>query len=120
MAVGNLREAANRRISTNPGFDYLLAEEEDLMALEDRKTVSLNEAVRRAEWDRREQERLERRNRLREFRGLPPLASLDEEDDEANEDEQEAESIRRIMLEESVNILADQIRASRPRTAQLN
>jgi len=120
VSVSHLREAANRRISTNPGFDYLLAEEEDLMALENRKTVSLNEQVRRAEWDQREQDRLDRRNRLREFRGLPPLASLDEEDAEANEDEQEAEGISRIMLEESVNILADQIRASRPRTAQLN
>jgi carboxyl-terminal processing protease len=120
-SVANLREASNRRISGNPGFRFLLAEEEDLMSLEDRKSVSLKESVRRAEWDQREQERLDRRNQLREFRGLPPLASLDDDDDERSADaDDDEEGVKRIMLEESVNILADHIRASRPRTAQLN
>jgi hypothetical protein len=78
--------------------------------------------VRRAEWDRREQERLDRRNRLRVFRNLPPLASLDEEEDEAvsADDDNDPEGIQRIMLEESANILADHIIAMRPRTALAN
>ncbi len=121
-SVASLRDAAQQRMSNNPGFQYLVAEEEDLIELEERKTVSLRESVRRAEWETREQQRLERRNRLRAFRGLPPLASLDEEEDEvaSSEDDEDEERIQRIMLEESVNILTDHILAQRPRTAQLN
>ena len=80
------------------------------------------ESVRRAEWEQREQDRLDRRNRLRAFRGLPPLATLDDEEDKkhADADEKDDEGIKRIMLEESAKILADHIRASRPRTALLN
>ena len=97
------------------------AAEEDLLELDKNKTVSLRESVRRAEWEEREQQRLERRNRLRAFRGLPPLASLDEVKDLSAEDqEKDEEGIRRIMLEESANILADDIRAKRPRTALVN
>lgn len=118
----DLRAAAARRIAENPGFQYLVAEEEELIELEERKTVSLNETVRRAEWDAREAQRLERRNQLRVFRGLPPLASLDELEEalEDNDKDDDDEGINRIMLEESANILADHIRAIRPRTAQLN
>jgi carboxyl-terminal processing protease len=117
-----LRDASQERIAGNPGFRFLLEEEDDLIELDKKTTVSLNESVRRAEWDRREQERLDRRNRLRAFRNLPPLASLDEEEDEdvSAKDEKDPEGIQRIMLEESANILADQIIAMRPRTALAN
>jgi carboxyl-terminal processing protease len=120
-SVDGLRDAAQQRIADNPGFQFLLAEEDDLLELDRNKTVSLRESVRRAEWDLREEQRLERRNRLRAFRGLPPLASLDEVKDLSAEDqEKDEEGIRRIMLEESANILADDIRAKRPRTALVN
>jgi carboxyl-terminal processing protease len=117
-----LRDASQERIAGNPGFRFLLEEEDDLIELDKKTTVSLNESVRRAEWDRREQERLDRRNRLRAFRNLPPLASLDEEEDEdiSAEDDKDPEGIQRIMLEESANILADHIIAMRPRTALIN
>ncbi len=117
-----LRDASQERIAGNPGFRFLLEEEDDLIELDKKTTVSLNESVRRAEWDRREQERLDRRNRLRAFRNLPPLASLDEEEDEdvSAEDDKDPEGIQRIMLEESANILADHIIAMRPRTALVN
>jgi len=120
--VSVLRDASNRRVARNAGFHFLLEEEEDLIELDQRTTVSLQESERRAEWERREQERLDRRNRLRAFRSLPPLASLDEDDDDdaAAEEEKDLEGIQRIMLEESANILADHILAQRPRTAQLN
>jgi carboxyl-terminal processing protease len=119
--VTALRDSASQRIAENPGFQFLVAEEEDMMKLEQRTTVSLNEELRRAEWDEREQERLERRNRLRVFRGLEPLTSLDEEaDDDVDVDNEDEEGIKRIMLEESANILADQILLQRPRTALLN
>jgi carboxyl-terminal processing protease len=117
-----LRDASQQRISGSDGFRFLLEEEEDLIELERRTTGSLRESVRRTEWDQREQERLQRRNRLRAFRDLPPLASLDEEDEDASADDEEKdlEGVQRIMLEESANILADHILAQRPRTALLN
>ncbi|MCB1923233.1 MAG: carboxy terminal-processing peptidase [Gammaproteobacteria bacterium] len=122
--VPALVDASQRRIANNPGFRFLVEEEDDLISLDEKKTVSLREAVRRAEWDEREKARLDRRNRLRAFRGLAPLASLDddkEEDDVADTDkDDDKEGIQRIMLEESANILSDQIVAQRPRTAQLN
>ena len=40
--------------------------------------------------------------------------------DAADDDEKDEEGIQRIMLEESVNILADYIVNMRPRTAQVN
>lgn len=122
QSVTELREASQRRIQKNPGFRFLMEEEEDLIDLEKRKTVSLRESVRRAEWKEREQQRLERRNRLREFRGLPALENLDDADEErfASDEDKDEEGIQRIMLEESANILADQIRTTRPRTALVN
>jgi len=120
-SFSGLRDASALRVASNPGFLFLLAEEEDLIEMDKKKTVSLRESVRRMEWDQREQERLDRRNRLRTFRGLEPLTSLDQEDEEpANGDEKDVEGIQRIMLEESVNILADHIRSMRPRTALVN
>ena len=120
--VSSLRDASKQRIADNEGFRFLLEEEEDLIELDKKTTVSLRESVRRAEWDEREKERLDRRNRLRAFRDLPPLASLDKEDDDETsaEDEKDLEGIQRIMLEESANILAEQILSMRPRTALVN
>jgi len=121
-SVSGLRSASERRIAGNAGFRFLLEEEDDLIELDKKTTVSLRESVRRAEWDRREHDRLERRNRLRAFRELPLLASLDEEEDEdaSAEEDKDPEGIQRIMLEESANILADHILSLRPRTALLN
>ncbi|MCB1802129.1 MAG: carboxy terminal-processing peptidase, partial [Gammaproteobacteria bacterium] len=120
-AMPDLLNASQQRIAGNPGFRFLVEQEEDLMAIGENKTVSLRESVRRAEWEEREAARLERRNRLRAFRNLPPLASLEQEEETDAEDrDKDEEGIERIMLEESANILADHIRAMRPRTAQLN
>ena len=121
-AVSGLREASARRVASSPGFRFLVEEEEDLIALEARKSISLRESVRRTEWKEREQARLERRNRLREFRGLGRLDSLNDDDDDAHlaDADEDEEGIQRIMLEESANILADLITAERPLTAQVN
>jgi carboxyl-terminal processing protease len=121
-SVSGLRKAAEQRMASNPGFQFLLAEEDDLMALENKTTVSLRESVRRAEWEQREAQRLQRRNRLRAFRGLPALASLEDDDEDltAQGDDKDEEGIQRIMLEETANILADHIRETRPRTALLH
>jgi carboxyl-terminal processing protease len=123
-SVSSLRDASLVRMEKNPGFRFLVEEEDDLIELEQRKTVSLRESVRRAEWEQREQNRLDRRNRLRAFRGLEPLASLEDDDEDepaaGSDEKDDEEGIQRIMLEETVNILADHIRAMRPRTALLN
>jgi carboxyl-terminal processing protease len=117
-----LRTEHTRRIARDPGFLYLIEQEQDLTALRERDTVSLALAVRQQEWRQRDQQRLERRNRLRAYRGLEPLAANGDEDEEeaaARSDEDDPEGVSRIMVEESARILADYIRLSRPMTAQL-
>lgn len=119
-AVAGLREAHIARISKDPGFRFLREQESEIALAESRNTVSLREDLRRKEWREREQERLDSLNRLRAFRGLKPLASLQAEEDELAESPEEDEAgIRRIMLDESVRILADYIDSLGPRTAQV-
>ncbi len=119
--VEALRREHNRRIARDPGFNYLIEQEQDIDALRERDTVSLVLDERLQEWRERDQRRLERRNRLRAYRGLEPLAenaSEDEEEIVADTDD-DPEGVTRIMLEESARILADYIRLSQPLTAQV-
>jgi len=121
--ISSLRDASQLRVANNPGFRFLIEQEDDLIELDKKTTVSLRESVRRAEWDQREQDRLDRRNRLRAFRGLEALASLEDADERAShgdDKDKDEEGIQRIMLEESANILAEHILSLRPRTALLN
>ena len=119
--VAWLREQSEKRIRDNPGFRYLIDREREFMKIREVKSASLNEQTRRAEREAREQRLLALRNRLRTWRGLPPLERLDEEDEDerlAHADE-DPEGVDRIMLEETAHILADWIRASRPLTVQV-
>jgi len=119
-SVSMLRDNNAERIEQDPGFNFLIEQENELIEVRETKSISLNEAVRRAERQEREQRQLASRNRLRAYRGLPPLAALEDEEDElANEDE-DPEGINRIMLDESARVLADYIKALRPLTAQAN
>lgn len=119
-AVAGLRENHQRRIDLDPGFRFLREQEQELAELEQQDTLSLREDLRRSEFEAQEQARLERLNRLRSYRGLEPLASLLDEDELAaqSEDQRDEEGVARIMLEESVRILADYIANTEPRTAQ--
>jgi carboxyl-terminal processing protease len=119
-SLAALRDLSAQRIAADPGFKFLVEQEDDLIELEDRKSVTLRESARRAEWDRREKARLDRRNRLRAFRGLSPLTSLDEDEPAAGDGDKDEEGVNRIMLEESAKILTDHILTLRPRTAQLH
>jgi carboxyl-terminal processing protease len=119
-SVANLRDKTAQRIASDPGFAFLLEQENELIEVRETKTVSLNEAVRRAEREQREQRQLASRNRLREYRGLPPLKSLEEEDDTLADQDDDPEGINRIMLDESARVLADFIQAQRPLTAQVD
>jgi carboxyl-terminal processing protease len=119
-SVAGLRDRHINRISKDPGFRYLIEQEEEIEQIQERHTVSLLESVRKKEWSGREQKRLQRRNRLREFRGLEPLTSLDDEDENlVDEEEEDPEGVAEIMLDETALILVDQIKLrSRTRTAQ--
>ncbi|WP_456447177.1 carboxy terminal-processing peptidase [Thiolapillus sp.] len=112
-----LQRKHERRIAKDPGFRFLVEQNQEINKMEARKEVSLVEAERKKEWDEREQRALERHNKLRALRGLPPLAKLDD-DDEFGDKEEDPEGINRIMQEEAAHILADYIRQQQPVTAQ--
>lgn len=117
-AVTDLRNSASLRIKNDPGFRFLVDQEDELMKLEKHNVVSLNPDKRKAETDQRDAQRLQRLNKLRAYRGLEPLDSLEDDEDEIiATDEDDPEGIAKIMLDESANILADYIITQRPRTA---
>ena len=114
--IAYLKDRSDKRIAKDPGFRFLVDQEKEFMRMKKIKSAPLNEAKRRAEREQREQRLLALRNRLRAWRGLPPLKSLNDEDEDerlAHADE-DPEGVNRIMLEETARILADWIRASRP------
>ena len=84
-----------------------------LQEIRDLELVTLVEKQRKLEWDNRENQRIEMKNRYRLAMGLPPLHSdddvkkakhgvnvLDDEDDDHS---------KKIMLNEAAKILADYI-----------
>lgn len=117
-----LKNRDEQRIKNNPGFDYLVGLENEFSEIKERHTVSLVETQRVAEWKNREKLRLERRNRLRKYRGLEALTKLESPDDDEvlDDKDEDPEGIERIMLEESALILADIMNgnSSEPVTAQ--
>ncbi len=117
------------RAARDPGFLFLMEEEEALHEAREKHTVSLNEAERRREWEGTKKERLERLNRFRVSVGLPPESedALNEEDDEVaehplNEDGEDPEdvAISDIGAKEAARILADYIEDTRPRSAMVD
>ena len=119
LDVARLRRLSEERVAHDPGFRFLEDQEKEFERVKHIRSVSLNEQKRRAEMQARDQRLLEIRNRLRKYRGLPPLKSLDDEDEDIHADaDKDPEGVDRIMLDESARILADWIRINRPRTAQ--
>jgi len=114
-----LRTSSEDRIRKDPGFQFLVDQEEEFTKVKETTSVSLNEEERRSERQEREERLLKLRNRLRDYRGLPLLETLDEDEDErlAQEDE-DPEGVDRIMLQETAFIMADWIRRQQPMTAQ--
>ena len=115
-----LRDRSEDRIRKDPGFQFLVDQEKEFARIKNIRSVSLDEEQRQRKRDKREKRLLELRNRLRSYRGLPALTSLDEDEDErlAHEDE-DPEGVDRIMLEETAHIMVDWIRSRQPLTAQL-
>jgi carboxyl-terminal processing protease len=117
--ISMLQRKHETRVARDPGFNFLVEQNQEINKMEERKEVSLVEAERRQEWDEREHRALERRNKLRALRGLPPLTKLDDdEEDEFEEKEDDPEGVNRIMQEEAAHILADFVHQQQPVTAQ--
>ncbi|MEJ2692166.1 MAG: carboxy terminal-processing peptidase [Candidatus Thiodiazotropha sp.] len=115
-SVPRLMESHLNRIAHDPGFEMLVDREKRFEDLDQRTEVSLLERVRRAEWDKREKERLLHKNRFRESQGLEVLnldhaLQVEEEDEEETE---ENEATHRIELNEAARILVDSIRLQAP------
>jgi carboxyl-terminal processing protease len=119
-AVAGLREASDRRILKDPGFSFLLEQEQAIKEIQDRKMVTLMESERKKEYSVREASQLERRNKLRVYRELEPLTKLNDEDEDTVDDstDKDPEGVNRIMQDEAAKVLADLIRQQRPVTAQ--
>jgi carboxyl-terminal processing protease len=74
--VATLSRVHEERVANNPDFVALQADVEALAQLRSQREVSLNLAVRRAERDAIDAERLQRENARRAARGLAPLADI--------------------------------------------
>jgi carboxyl-terminal processing protease len=122
--LATLRERHEARVRHDPDFVYLQGELDLLRQRNAQNTVSLSEEVRIVERQRQREAALQLENARRGAKGMTPLASVDElEDDEqdpesadtqgdaaAPEDSDETdEDMPDILLTESGNILLDAI-----------
>lgn len=109
----NLLQRHHSRIEKNPGFEMLVRQEKRISEIEQRTEVTLLESRRKAEWDKREKERLEHKNRFRISQGLTAIET-DRGDDEVDVDEEEVDATSSIQLKEAALILADSIQLRAP------
>lgn len=112
----DLLEKHQQRIDHDPGFEMLLKQEKRFAEIDKRTEVTLLESRRKTEWDEREKERLEQRNRFRVSQGLAAIdsehAEDQDKDEEEDEDDAETDARKNIQLNEAARILADSIRMS--------
>ncbi len=125
-SLGDLSRYLERhrtRTASDPGFRFLLEEEEALRSAREEHTLSLVKSERQQEWKERQEQRLERLNRFREAVGLPPESpeSRAESNDDpeaaqasllhpdSDSDDPEEQAIRKIAIHEAARILGDLI-----------
>ena len=104
------------RLTGDPGFRYLVEEEELISGLRKEDTLSLMELKRKAERDERKQIRLSIKNRYRKALGQELLTDVEdeEEDDKTTEEkEKEKEGVELIELNEAARVLADYVGGQR-------
>ncbi len=104
-----LRDSHASRISKDPGFMFLEAQEKLLETIRDEKVVSLSEKDRKLSWDKREDLRMANRNRFREAMGIKPISEDLSEDEQDKFDEEDEKALQSVILNESARILADYI-----------
>ncbi len=105
-----LKKAHDTRVSQDPMFQAVMAEQKWLEAQRDIKTVSLNLKARKAEQERQRAEQLAILNLKRQAKGEPPFKTWDEV--ESWQDEQSASDTGKTdeadaWLKESGQIIAD-------------
>ncbi len=101
-----------KRIQTDSGFKYLLAQADVRKKALDKTSVTLLKTARKAEREKQETESLERINRFRASIGLAPneLSDLENNSEISNvEDENFLEKVKQIQLKEAAAILVDLI-----------
>ncbi|MEJ2465427.1 MAG: carboxy terminal-processing peptidase [Candidatus Thiodiazotropha sp.] len=113
-AVPRLMESHLSRISHDPGFEMLVDREKRFEDLDERSEVSLLESTRRAEWEKREKERLLHKNRFRLSQGLDAIKLESDQKIDEEEGSEESEATHRIELNEAARILVDSIRLQAP------
>lgn len=96
-----LRERHQARAEQDPDLIYLSAQQALLDEMRNVKTISLNEATRKAETERTEARQLALENERRKAKGQKPLDSLQDESDTEEDPNQDIE------LVESGHILLD-------------
>lgn len=110
--LASVRERSAERIAADAGFAYLIYQSQLLQDLKTKKTVSLNEEMRRREWNFREELRMNFHNAYRRSVGLPILSykEFQEEDAQVLEKRREEEKLDRVEMLEAARILADIVR----------
>ncbi|RKZ97062.1 MAG: hypothetical protein DRQ43_03530, partial [Gammaproteobacteria bacterium] len=117
-----LKSKHEKRVLSNPDFQYIQETVVRIDKQKDKKTVSLNFKTREKEYNKSRQEQLEIENKRRIAKGEKPyknIKELDEEDDilglnedhedEDKEDEDKKDGDSYTLLLESAHILADYI-----------
>ena len=123
--IGELEERHNRRIKTDPDYQFRLDQIRRIEENRARTDISLNEAVREKEQEISEQLQLSMENKRRTAKGLKTVSSLDELDEDKQQDEQAADENSDDEFEpdpylvEGGAILADYIQLSRTQVAKV-
>ncbi len=119
VSVAKLAELDRKRIAKDPGFRFLFQEFALAKQITEQKTVSLNEAKRKQEWEQREKAQRVNENAFRKEAGLKLLPAIPDtaEDDDEDSDEAAEKAISAIQAREAARILADSINEHRPLAA---
>jgi carboxyl-terminal processing protease len=115
--LSEYREASRKRINADEGFRMLTARERLLRELDEEDTVSLKEADRRIQADRREKILKQQRDAFLRAQGVTPL---DEEAEDVDEEALDAQQkiVDKIQMREAASILADAMRADAQRVRE--
>ncbi|MCO5762666.1 MAG: carboxy terminal-processing peptidase, partial [Chromatiaceae bacterium] len=115
--LSEYREASRKRINADEGFRMLTARERLLRELDEEDTVSLKEADRRIQADRREKILKQQRDTFLRAQGVTPL---DEEAEDVDEEALDAQQkiVDKIQMREAASILADAMRADAQRVRE--
>lgn len=105
-----------KRVDSDSGFEFLLAQAEVRKEVLDKTTVTLLMSARKAEREKQENASLERINRFRISVGLKPneKSDFDEEENSSRDDEAFTDAVKQIELKEAAAILVDLIHMLQP------